>query len=66
MSRFVEGVVANAERARTGMVTGEPGAATRRTWSELHAQARRTAGGLIANGLRPGQAVAVLAGMPAE
>ncbi|GID27640.1 fatty acyl-AMP ligase [Paractinoplanes brasiliensis] len=66
MSRFVEGVVANAERARTGMVTGEPGAATRRTWSELHAQARRVAGGLIANGLGPGQAVAVLAGMPAE
>ncbi|MBU2664708.1 fatty acyl-AMP ligase [Actinoplanes bogorensis] len=66
MSRFVEGIVANAGRAGTGMVTGEPGEADRRTWSELHRQARRVAGGLAGRGLRPGQAVAVLAGMPAE
>ncbi|MBM2614317.1 fatty acyl-AMP ligase [Actinoplanes sp. LDG1-06] len=66
MSRFVEGVIANAGRARTGMVTGEPGEASRQTWSEVHQHARRIAGGLIAAGLRPGQAVAVLAGQPAE
>ncbi|WP_250034597.1 fatty acyl-AMP ligase [Paractinoplanes maris] len=66
MSRFVEGVIVNAARARTGMVTGEPGQPVRRTWTELHQQARRIAGGLVAGGLRPGQAVAVLAGMPAE
>ena len=66
MSRFVESVVATAGRARTGMVTGEPGKAVRRGWSEVHARARRVAGGLVAGGLRPGQAVAVLAGMPAE
>jgi fatty-acyl-CoA synthase len=66
VSRFLDGVMATAAGARTGMVTGEPRAATRRTWGELHGQARRIAGGLAAGGLRPGQAVAVLAGMPAE
>ncbi|MCM4076128.1 fatty acyl-AMP ligase [Paractinoplanes hotanensis] len=66
MSRFVEGVVANAGRARTGMVTGEPGQPVRRSWNDLHDHARRIAGGLIASGLRPGRAVAVLAGLPAE
>ena len=66
MSRFVDGVVANAARARTGMVTGEPAAAQRRTWGEVHALARRIAGGLVEGGLRPGDAVAVLAGMPAQ
>ena len=66
MSRFVEGVIATAARVRTGMVTGEPGAAVRRPWTDLHAQARHIAGALVADGLRPGGAVAVLAGMPAE
>jgi len=66
VSRFVEGVIANAHRARTGMVTGEPGAAVRHTWTDLHEHARRIAGALVAGGLRPGGAVAVLAGMPAE
>ncbi|WP_097328567.1 fatty acyl-AMP ligase [Paractinoplanes atraurantiacus] len=61
MSRFVDEVIANAARARTGMVTGEPGEPLRRTWGEVHDQARR-----IAGGLEPGQAVAVLAGQPAE
>ncbi|NMO52405.1 fatty acyl-AMP ligase [Actinoplanes sp. TBRC 11911] len=66
MSQFVDGVVATAARAATGMVTGEPGVPSRRTWSELHALSRRMAGALVAGGLRPGQAVAVLAGMPVE
>jgi fatty-acyl-CoA synthase len=66
VSRFVDGVIANAAKARTGMVTGEPDAAARRTWTELHRLARRIAGGLVAAGLRPGQAVAVLAGTPAQ
>jgi fatty-acyl-CoA synthase len=66
VSRFVDGVIATAASARTGMVTGEPEAATRRTWTELHGLARRIAGGLVRAGLRPGQAVAVLAGAPAE
>ena len=66
MSRFVDGVIATAGRAGTGMVTGEPDAPARRTWSDLHALARRVAGALVEDGLRPGQAVAVLAGLPAE
>lgn len=66
MSRFVDGVIATARSARTGMVTGEPDAPIRRTWTELHALARRIAGRLTAAGLQPGQAVAVLAGTPAE
>ncbi|WP_433306565.1 fatty acyl-AMP ligase [Actinoplanes sp. CA-030573] len=66
MSRFVDGVIATAATARTGMVTGEPGAPRRRTWTELHAEARRVAGSLVASGLQPGQAVAVLAGLPAD
>jgi fatty-acyl-CoA synthase len=66
MSRFVDGVIATATAARTGMVTGEPATPVRRSWGDLHEAARRIAGGLIAGGLRPGQAVAVLAGMPAQ
>ncbi len=66
MSRFIEGVIATATGAGTGMVTGEPGEATRRTWGEVHGNARRIAGGLIAGGLQPGAAVAVLAGLPAQ
>lgn len=66
MSRFVDGVIATAASARTGMVTGEPGVAAHRTWTDLHRLARRIAGGLVAAGLRPGQAVAVLAGAPAQ
>jgi len=66
VSRFVDGVIATAAKARTGMVTGEPDVAARRTWADLHQLSRRMAGGLAAGGLRPGQAVAVLAGTPAE
>ncbi|MEV4351934.1 fatty acyl-AMP ligase [Actinoplanes sp. NPDC049596] len=66
MSRFVDAVIANAARARTGMVTGEPGHPLRRTWAEVHDEARRAAGGLVAGGLEPGQAVAVLAGQPVQ
>lgn len=62
----MDGVISTAGRVRTGMVTGEPGETTRRTWIELHELARRMAGGLAGAGLRPGQAVAVLAGMPVD
>ncbi|MFD0516831.1 hypothetical protein [Paractinoplanes durhamensis] len=66
MSRFVDEVLATARSATTGMVTGEPAAKARSTWPELHQVARRVAGALIEGGLQPGQAVAVLAGLPAE
>ena len=51
MSRFVDGVVATAAAAAAGMVTGEPGAAQRRTWAELHSLARRIVAdrGLVKN-----------------
>ncbi len=66
MSRFVETMVAtaNAGGRQRGMVTGEPREPVRRTWFEVHQRARRIAGGLVAAGLEPGGAVAVLAGAP--
>jgi fatty-acyl-CoA synthase len=66
VSQFVDAVVATAGRVPTGMVNGEPRQATRRTWTELHRLARRMAGGLAEAGVRPGDAVAVLAGMPVD
>jgi fatty-acyl-CoA synthase len=66
VSRFVDGVIATAGKTRTGMVTGEPDEPLRRTWTELHALARRAAGRLAGSGLEPGQAVAVLAGAPVQ
>ncbi len=66
MSRFVEAVIATAARSARGMVTGEPDQPLTRSWAQLHTLARRYASGLAAAGLRPGQAVAVLAGQPAE
>jgi fatty-acyl-CoA synthase len=66
VSRFVDDVIATAGRARTGMVTGEPDEPFRRTWTELHELSRRIAGRLAGSGLKPGQAVAVLAGAPVQ
>src|ERR1700737_2639225 len=56
----------NALTTTTGMVTGEPHAPVRRTWGEVHQQARRIAGGLAEAGVGPGDAVGVLAGAPVE
>jgi fatty-acyl-CoA synthase len=56
----------NARSSPKGMVTGEPHAPARHTWAEVHARARRVAGGLVAAGIGPGDAVAVLAGAPVE
>ncbi|MEU4236200.1 fatty acyl-AMP ligase [Actinoplanes sp. NPDC026619] len=66
MSRFIDEVIKTARTASTGMVTGEPAATARTSWSELHRTARRVAGGLVEAGIRPGRAVAVLAGLPVE
>lgn len=67
MSRFVDTLVATATTGGKlrGMVTGEPKEPVRRTWAEVHEQAKRLAGGLAEGGLRPGSAVAVLAAAPA-
>jgi fatty-acyl-CoA synthase len=64
MSRFVTTLLATASQSSSGMVTGEPTAATRRTWWEVHERARRMAGALVSGGLVPGSAIGVLAGAP--
>jgi len=67
MSRFVDTMIASATAGgrQRGMVTGEPHEPVRRTWAEVHEQARRIAGGLIGDGLKNGSAVSVLAAAPA-
>jgi fatty-acyl-CoA synthase len=69
MSRFVDTLLASAAACAgpdgRGMVTGGPAAPVRRTWGEVHAQARRVAAALVEGGLRRGDAVAVLAADPA-
>src|SRR5439155_1932295 len=67
MSRFVDTLVATATGGGQlrGMVTGEPKEPVRRTWAEVHEQAKCLAGGLVEGGVRPGSAVAVLAAAPA-
>jgi fatty-acyl-CoA synthase len=67
MSRFVDTLLATAAGGgkQRGMVTGEPKEPVRRTWAQVHEQAKRVAGGLVGGGLAPGSAVAVLAGAPA-
>ncbi|MEU5261822.1 fatty acyl-AMP ligase [Amycolatopsis sp. NPDC021455] len=66
MSRFVDTLVATATQRgqQRGMVTGEPKEPVRRTWAEVHTEARRIAGGLVAGGFGRGGAVAVLAAAP--
>ncbi|MGC7097005.1 fatty acyl-AMP ligase [Amycolatopsis lurida] len=66
MSRFVDTLVATAAAGgqQRGMVTGEPHEPVRRTWAEVHEQAKRFAGELIHRGLERGSAVAVLAAAP--
>ncbi|MCP2168753.1 fatty acyl-AMP ligase [Goodfellowiella coeruleoviolacea] len=67
MSRFVDTLLSTAAGGGTisGMTTGEPGQPMRRTWAQVHEVGRRMAGALVAAGVTPGQAVAVLAGDPA-
>lgn len=66
MSRFVDTLVATAagRGQQRGMVTGEPKEPVRRTWAQVHEQARVFAGGLVSGGLEPGSTVAVLAAAP--
>jgi fatty-acyl-CoA synthase len=65
MSRFTR-ALAEAARSDRGMTTGEPRAVVRTTWADLHAIARRGAGVLADRGVAVGDAVAVLAGSPAD
>lgn len=66
MSRFGEALVASARdnsAGGRGLTTGEPDEPHRRTWGEVHERALRIAGALRPQ-VRPGDAVAVLAGDP--
>ncbi|HEX3790448.1 MAG TPA: fatty acyl-AMP ligase [Pseudonocardiaceae bacterium] len=65
MSRFVDTLLATARDSTRGILTGEPQAPRRQTWGQIHEQALLIAGKLVAGGLRPGAAVAVLAAEPA-
>ena len=66
MSKFVDTLRATGTGGRgKGFITGEPHEPLRRTWAEVHVTATELAGGLVAGGLRPGTAVAVLAADPA-
>jgi fatty-acyl-CoA synthase len=58
-------LLATAAGSTQGIVTGEPGQPRRRTWGEVNGQAREMASALVAGGLAPGSAVAVLAAEPA-
>ncbi|WP_205878082.1 fatty acyl-AMP ligase [Mycobacterium camsae] len=66
MSRFTETMYATAQSSSNGLITGEPDCPVRHMWGEVHERARQIAGGLAAVGVGPGDAVAVLAGAPAE
>ncbi|QJY45063.1 fatty acyl-AMP ligase [Pseudonocardia broussonetiae] len=64
MSRFLAMLLESAAGSTHAMTTGEPKAPVRRSWPEVHDQARRMAGALRAE-VSPGSAVGVLAGEPA-
>ncbi|MFD4291742.1 fatty acyl-AMP ligase [Rhodococcus sp. NPDC058505] len=66
MSRFTDEMYETSVTSSRGLVTGEPDAPVRQTWGRIHLRARRVAGGLGAAGVGPGDAVAVLAGLPAD
>ena len=65
MSRFTQALIRAAGSGK-GIVTGEPRAARRTEWAQVHDVARRGAGVLAERGLRPGGAVAILSGLPVD
>ncbi|GAA1841429.1 fatty acyl-AMP ligase [Pseudonocardia ailaonensis] len=70
MSRFLATLLESVTTAR-GMSTGDPTAPEHHTWAEVHERARGFADALrrpdgAVPGLRPGDAVGVLAGAPAS
>jgi fatty-acyl-CoA synthase len=66
MSRFTDQMYGNADTSTRGLVTGSPDAPLRRSWGQVHHQARHIAGSLADAGVGPGCAVAVLAGDAAD
>ena len=66
MSAFSEQMYQNAATSNRGLVTGGPDATVRRSWGDVHREARGIAGALASSGVGPGSAVAVLAGDAAD
>lgn len=66
MSRFTDQMYGNAATSARGLITGPVDAPVRRSWGEIHEQARLMAGALANAGVGPGSVVGVLAGDPAE
>ncbi|WP_199512637.1 fatty acyl-AMP ligase [Nucisporomicrobium flavum] len=66
MSRFLDRLIDSARTSDRGLVVRDGDGFARRTWGELHHQARRIAGGLAEAGVGPGSRVAVLCGQPGE
>ena len=65
MSAFTE-ALRSAAQGDAGMTTGEPHEPIRTTWAQVHAAACAGARVLVENGVRPGDAVAILAAKPFE
>jgi len=66
MSSLTDQMYANAATSPRGMITGTFEDPIRRSWGEVHDEARRMAGALSKMGVEPGTSVAVLAGDPAD
>jgi fatty-acyl-CoA synthase len=66
MSSFTDQMYANAATSTRGMITGTFEDPIRRSWGEVHDEARRMAGALSDIDVVPGTSVAVLAGDPAD
>ncbi len=65
MSAFTD-ALRTAALGDAGMTTGEPHQPVRTTWADVHAAASKGAGRLVAAGVRPGAAVAILAALPVD
>ena len=59
MSTFTDQMYGNAATSARGLVTGSLDAPVRRSWGEVHQQARKMAGALANAGVGPGSVVAV-------
>lgn len=66
MSSLTDQMYANAATSPRGMITGTFEDPVRRSWGEVHDEARGMAGALSDRGVEPGTSVAVLAGDPAD
>jgi fatty-acyl-CoA synthase len=66
LSKFTTEMFANAAASPRGLITGDPDTPLFQTWGEVHAIARRIAGGLAEVGVQPGDSVGILAGMPVD